>query len=71
MRAFGFHWAVIALGCSLFGCPPSGRPLAGDSVCVGVSDGGQPQASVNAGGITIVVPLMKLTRDGGADVDSD
>jgi hypothetical protein len=54
---------------ALFACGAGTNPLAGDSLCVGFSDGGQPQASVNAGGIVITIPLSALRRfDGGAEL---
>lgn len=43
-----------------------GKLLAGDSVCVEVSDSGQAQAVVSGGGISIAIPLMKKL-DGGSD----
>jgi hypothetical protein len=51
-------------------CASGRRPLAGDSLCVGLTDSGAPQATVNADGINITIPLgaliMKRPDDAGA-----
>lgn len=52
--AAGFGWALL-LDCG--GIP---KPPSGSAICVDMTDSG-PQASVSAGGITVTVPLMKLT----------
>jgi hypothetical protein len=47
--------AGVALSCA------SGQhPLAGDSLCVGLTDSGAPQATVTADGINITIPLGAL-----------
>jgi hypothetical protein len=60
-------WPVLLLPLALAGCPGSGgSPLAGDSICVGFSEAGAPQATVSGSGITIVIPLI-MKKDAGAD----
>ena len=63
-------WACLVVGSIVVGfafaelvdCGGLPKPPSGSALCVDMTDAG-PQASVSAGGITIVVPLMKLTMD--------
>jgi hypothetical protein len=56
---------ALALATVLCSCGAGAQTLSGDSVCVGFNDAGGAQATVTSGGITIVVPLMRLSRDAG------
>jgi len=59
--------AIIAMALTtvICSCGAGAQTLTGDSVCVGFNDAGGAQATVSSGGITIVVPLMRLSRDAG------
>jgi hypothetical protein len=56
--------AAILISCS---GKPVAPALAGDQMCIQFTDSGAAQATVNAGGIAIVIPLSMRRLDGGAE----